>query len=111
MKSPLLPASMALLVLAASCSSEQAPATTSSADLACQAAVELALPLLPENHLGDVQLIRSGQSGPAVSCAVTGTQASVMVDATTHCAGGAEAVRACTQLDGVEAMNGAQLYP
>ena len=97
----------ALLALSA-CAPASGP--SASAD-ACKTAVRLALAYLPDGLVGEVTEIEAGMSGKAVSCAVTGTHARVMVDATLACPEGTGDLSACTQIDGIHAMDGSRIWP
>lgn len=83
----------------------------SAADTACEAAVGLALTRLPDGFVGDISNIEPGLSGKAVSCAVTGTKARIMVDATLTCQETAEDMASCTEIDAIHAMDGSRIWP
>ena len=82
-----------------------------TADAACAIAVAKALPLLPENIEVEAAQIMSGKSGQAVSCKVTGNRDHIMIDATTTCTVGADALMECTTIDAIQTMDGEPVYP
>lgn len=97
------------LAMGLSACAPAAPAST--ADMACETAIEIASGLLPDEALAHPDSIEAGQSGQAVSCAVTTREARLMIDATVTCDGTDETFDTCTVIDAILDMNGRTLYP